>query len=43
MQWTITPRRRKPNSARWVVDRTEYARRRPRLLERLVSAVTAAA
>ncbi|WP_344603773.1 hypothetical protein [Streptomyces glaucus] len=35
MRWTVTPRRRKPNSRRWTVDRTEYARRRPWLLELL--------
>lgn len=29
MQSHLTHRRRKPNSRRWTVDRTEYARRRP--------------
>ncbi|MGY4935873.1 hypothetical protein ACWD7T_33205 [Streptomyces sp. 900116325] len=33
MRWTITPRRRKPNSRRWNPDRAEYARRRPWPLE----------
>ncbi|MGX1267989.1 hypothetical protein [Streptomyces phaeoluteigriseus] len=33
MRWNVTPRRGKPNSCRWRVDRTEYARRRPWPLE----------
>ncbi|MET9776090.1 hypothetical protein ABZ023_17850 [Streptomyces sp. NPDC006367] len=26
MRWIVTPRRRKPNSHRWVPDRAEFAR-----------------
>lgn len=29
MQSHLAHRRRKPNSRRWTVDRTEYTRRRP--------------